>query len=467
MRKERQKTSKTNLVKKSGQKILFNKTDLTVQFLLLWVCKSFYLFFLYYLLNSSFFKKKCTTAFRWQKKEKLVLLQVEKFDFWRVPFQVPMFTERFEKLGKIGEGTYGIVYKAKDKLTGDVLALKKIRLDAEDEGIPSTAIREIALLKQLQHNNIVRYVLVKKRLTLVFEFLDKDLKKHMDTTGDNKAHKKKRTFLILYFFLYPPSSEVIVCWELIEVKKKEGERDILRKSFLYQLCDGIHYCHKSRVLHRDLKPQNLLITNVCNQLYQQGGEGIKEKSIKYIFFFFFGFDGQLKLADFGLARAFGIPVRSLTHEVVTLWYRPPDVLMGSKHYSTSVDMWSIGCIFAEMLTSRPLFPGTSEKDQLFKIFQLLGTPTLEQWPDMEKLPQFKSDFPPYEARDLSKMFPMLDSKGLSLLEAFLQYNPEKRISAFDAMNHEYLADIRKLHKKQSKQLKQSKATEGVDAKVNE
>ena len=95
------------------------------------------------------------------------------------------------------------------------------------------------------------------------------------------------------------------------------------------------------------------------------------------------------MADFGLARAFGIPVRSFTHEVVTLWYRAPDVLMGSKHYSTSVDMWSVGCIFAEMVTGRPLFPGTSDKDQLNKIFMLLGTPNIKHWPDMAKLPEYK------------------------------------------------------------------------------
>ncbi|ETO09406.1 protein kinase Crk2, partial [Reticulomyxa filosa] len=196
-------------------------------------------------------------------------------------------------------------------------------------------------------------------------------------------------------------------------------------------------------------------------------------------------EGQLKLADFGLARAFGIPVRSLTHEVVTLWYRPPDVLMGSKHYNTSVDMWSVGCIFAEMLTGRPLFPGTSEKDQLHKIFQLLGTPTLESWPDMDQLPQYKyiylckyvyvhiyviacviqkkkkikPDFPSYDAKDLRKLFPMLDTQGVNLLEGFLQFDPQKRISANDAMNHEYLTDIRKLHKKQMKQNKQQETTE--------
>jgi cyclin-dependent kinase len=299
-----------------------------------------------------------------------------------------MFTDRFQKLNKIGEGTYGVVYKAKDKLTGDILALKKIRLEAEDEGIPSTAIREIALLKQLQHPNIVRLydvVHTEKRLTLVFEFLDQDLKKYLDTHAD------------------------------------KGIQAFTIKSFLFQLLSGIHYCHKNRVLHRDLKPQNLLI------------------NIQH---------GQLKLADFGLARAFGIPVRSLTHEVVTLWYRSPDVLMGSKHYSTSVDMWSIGCIFAEMVTGRPLFPGTSEKDQLLKIFVLLGTPSVQSWPGMAKLPQYKSDFPVYEPRDLSKLFPTLDQSGLDILLRFLRYDPDKRISAHDALAHQYFHEFHQKHKKQ-------------------
>lgn len=299
-----------------------------------------------------------------------------------------MFTDRFQKLNKIGEGTYGVVYKAKDKLTGDILALKKIRLEAEDEGIPSTAIREIALLKQLQHPNIVRLydvVHTEKRLTLVFEFLDQDLKKYLDTHAD------------------------------------KGIQAFTIKSFLFQLLSGINYCHKNRVLHRDLKPQNLLI------------------NIQH---------GQLKLADFGLARAFGIPVRSLTHEVVTLWYRSPDVLMGSKHYSTSVDMWSIGCIFAEMVTGRPLFPGTSEKDQLLKIFVLLGTPSLASWPGQAKLPQYKNDFPVYEARDLAKLFPTLNKSGLDILRKFLRFDPDTRISAQEALAHPYFAEF---HQKQQPQ----------------
>ena len=198
--------------------------------------------------------------------------------------------ERYQKMEKIGEGTYGVVYKAKDRVTGEIVALKKIRLEAEDEGIPSTAIREISLLKELQHPNIVRLydvVHTERKLTLVFEFLDQDLKKYLD-----------------------------VC--------DSGLGLPIMKSFLYQLLTGVAYCHHHRVLHRDLKPPNLLINR----------------------------EGQLKLADFGLARAFGIPVRSYTHEVVTLWYRAPDVLLGSRKYSTPVDIWSVGCIFAEMANGR-------------------------------------------------------------------------------------------------------------------
>ena len=198
--------------------------------------------------------------------------------------------ERYQKLEKIGEGTYGVVYKAKDRISAEIIALKKIRLEAEDEGIPSTAIREISLLKELQHANIVRLydvVHTEKKLTLVFEYLDQDLKQYLDHC-------------------------------------EGGLEPGILKSFLYQLLRGVGYCHHHRVLHRDLKPQNLLINR----------------------------EGELKLADFGLARAFGIPVRSYTHEVVTLWYRAPDVLMGSRKYSTPVDIWSIGCIFAEMSSGR-------------------------------------------------------------------------------------------------------------------
>uniref|UniRef100_A0A453N3D9 Protein kinase domain-containing protein n=1 Tax=Aegilops tauschii subsp. strangulata TaxID=200361 RepID=A0A453N3D9_AEGTS len=246
---------------------------------------------------------------------------------------------QYEKVEKIGEGTYGVVYKAKDRYTNETIALKKIRLEQEDEGVPSTAIREISLLKEMQHRNIVRLQDVvhnEKCIYLVFEYLDLDLKKHMDSSADFKNHH-------------------------------------IVKSFLYQILRGIAYCHSHRVLHRDLKPQNLLIDRRTN---------------------------SLKLADFGLARAFGIPVRTFTHEVVTLWYRAPEILLGARQYSTPVDVWSVGCIFAEMVNQKPLFPGDSEIDELFKIFRIMGTPNEETWPGVSSLPDYKSAFPKWPSVEL-------------------------------------------------------------------
>mmetsp|Transcript_19916 Transcript_19916/g.34006 ORF Transcript_19916/g.34006 Transcript_19916/m.34006 type:complete len:295 (-) Transcript_19916:921-1805(-) len=289
--------------------------------------------------------------------------------------------ERYQKMEKIGEGTYGVVYKAKDRVTGEIIALKRIRLEAEDEGIPSTAIREISLLKELQHPNIVRLydvVHTERKLTLVFEFLDQDLKKYLD-----------------------------VC--------DSGLGLPILKSFLYQLLTGVAYCHHHRVLHRDLKPPNLLINR----------------------------EGQLKLADFGLARAFGIPVRSYTHEVVTLWYRAPDVLMGSRKYSTPVDVWSVGCIFAEMANGRPLVAGTSETDQLDRIFRLLGTPTPQDFPGIVELPEYSPDltrYPPPRG-GLASLVPTLDQTGVDLLNKMLQYDPARRITAQDALDHPFFYDM--------------------------
>jgi len=287
--------------------------------------------------------------------------------------------EQYEKLEKVGEGTYGVVYRAQDS-HGAIYALKTIRLEAEDEGIPSTAIREISLLKELQHPNIVRLcdvIHTERKLTLVFEFLDQDLKK------------------------------------LLDMSEPPGLEPQMVKSFLLQLCRGITYCHQHRVLHRDLKPQNLLINK----------------------------EGFLKLADFGLARAFGIPVRSYTHEVVTLWYRAPDVLMGSRKYSTPVDIWSVGCIFAEMVTGRPLFPGNTDQDQLQRIFKLLGTPNEKMWPTITELPDWKTDFTQYEGQAWSALVPQLETSGVELMAKMLMYDPQQRVAGKVAIDDEYFRDL--------------------------
>jgi len=290
--------------------------------------------------------------------------------------------EKYVKDGKIGEGTYGVVYKSKNVETGDLVALKRIKLDSEDEGLPATAIKEISLLKGLNHPNIVRLHEViheERKLTLVFEYLDLDLKKFVDE------------------------------------KKKKGEKlhlDVV-KNLLYQLLCGIAFCHEQKVLHRDLKPQNLLINKV---------------------------KGELKLADFGLARSFGIPVRSKSHEVVTLWYRAPDVLMGSTKYSSTIDIWSTGCIFAEMVTSKPLFPGKSNEDQLQQIFKILGTPTEEMWPSVKSFPEYNPAWPQYPAQRLQHVVPGLTPEGYDLLEQMLTYEPTARITAQKALEHPYFND---------------------------
>eukprot|EP00729_Bicosta_minor_P008537 gene8537-5181_t len=286
--------------------------------------------------------------------------------------------EKYIKTEKIGEGTYGTVYKALVKGTANhFVALKKIKLEAEDEGVPSTAIREISLLKELRHVNVVRLLEVihaENKLHLVFEYLDQDLKTFMDKSSKALAPQ---------------------CVQ----------------SYLNQLLLGVAFCHAHRVLHRDLKPQNLLINNM----------------------------GQIKLADFGLARAFGIPIRTYTHEVVTLWYRAPEILLGARQYACAVDVWSIGCIFAEMITRRPLFPGDSEIDELFRIFRVLGTPSEESWPGVTRLPDYKPSFPKWASQALQHCVPGLCERGADLLQHMLAYAPNARISAKAALSHPYFA----------------------------
>ena len=288
---------------------------------------------------------------------------------------------KYVKIDKVGEGTYGVVYKCQNKYTKAFVALKKIRLENEDEGIPSTAIREISILKQMHHQNIIKLIEIingDKKLYLVFEYMDHDLKKYLDLNGGP----------------LPPK---------------------LVKSYLYQIAAAIRYCHAKRILHRDLKPQNLLIDN----------------------------QGIIKLADFGLARAFGVPIKTLTHEVLTLWYRAPEILLGQKEYSTPVDIWSLGLIFYEMAHRKPLFAGDSEIDQIFKIFQMYGTPTEKEWIGITKLPYYKINFPQFKGRGIKKYNTNIDEKGVDLLEKMLQLDPAKRISAKRVLTHPYFDDFDK------------------------
>jgi len=270
----------------------------------------------------------------------------------------------------LGEGSYGKVYLAYDRKTGEKVALKKMSLEQDFNGIPVIAMREVAILKELSsHPNIVTLEDVlynDNHLYLVFEWLDRDLRRYLDEV--------------------------------------DHVNPLLVRSYLFQTLQGIRACHAHRILHRDLKPQNLLIDS----------------------------NGRLKLADFGLSRGYDFPVRDRVYskEVVTLWYRAPELLLGNTSYSTPIDIWSIGCIFAELASKRPLFPGDSEIQQLHKIFSVLGTP-----PGIQ--------FETYPRRNLAHVVPELDELGINLLEQMLDYNNQTRISAKDALQHPYFDAFKK------------------------
>ncbi|KAL1452524.1 hypothetical protein WDU94_006747, partial [Cyamophila willieti] len=247
------------------------------------------------------------------------------------------------------------------------------------EGVPSTALREISILKELKHPNVIRLydaIPVDFKLFLVFEFLRQDLKDFLQTTP----------------VPVPPA---------------------LAKSYLYQLLEALRYCHSRRVIHRDLKPQNILINK----------------------------SGALKLADFGLSRPFTIPMNRYTHEVVTLWYRPPEILLGAKVYSTTVDIWSAGCIFSEMITKKTLFAGDSEIDQLFRIFRTLGTPHEDVWPGVSKLPIYKTDFPEWRPKKITEILPLADPLALDVFAKIMVLDPKQRVSAKTILQHEYFQQV--------------------------
>ena len=287
----------------------------------------------------------------------------------------------FRKVRKIGEGTYGEVYEAIDTINNRKLAIKKMRIENKDEGIPITALREMCILKHLRHNNVVQlYEIIQDvdKIVLIFEYADMDLKMYVD--------------------------------------KEKGIKDIkIIQQFTLQILKGLYYCNINRIIHRDLKPQNLLL--ISSEM-------------------------TLKLCDFGLSRMFSLPMGKMTHEIITLWYRPPEVLLGIENYTTKVDSWSIGCIMAEMITGKPLFPGDCEIGQLFKIFQIMGTPNEDTWPGIYKLKDFSLNFPQWKPKKLKDLFPNFDKDGLDLMEKFLQMDPDKRITIKDAINHPFLEKVR-------------------------
>ncbi|VVC24135.1 Protein kinase domain,Protein kinase-like domain,Serine/threonine-protein kinase, active [Cinara cedri] len=293
------------------------------------------------------------------------------------------FVSEFDKLNRIGEGTYGVVYRAKDKKSPveQIVALKQIRMENEKEGLPISAIREISLLFKCDHENIVRLheIVVGKRLDSIFlsmEYCEHDLSSllHNMTTAFTEAQVK---------------------------------------CILLQLLKGLKYLHSNFIIHRDLKLSNLLITD----------------------------KGCLKIADFGLARLSSVPSKKMTTKVVTLWYRAPEVLLGSPMLTKAIDMWATGCIFAELFLHKPLLPGCSEMHQLDLIFKLFGTPNSSIWPEFDSLMAHKHfTLKPQPYNNVRSKFPELSDVGYRLLNFLFIYDPSRRGTAEESLQSSYFTE---------------------------
>uniref|UniRef100_A0A5K3FI60 Protein kinase domain-containing protein n=1 Tax=Mesocestoides corti TaxID=53468 RepID=A0A5K3FI60_MESCO len=316
--------------------------------------------------------------------DELKLFGVKKL----IPFRIPtQFREGrcrsvsdFEKLNRIGEGTYGIVYRARDSVTGEIVALKKVRMENERDGIPISSLREITLLLSVKHPNIVQLkeVVVGRSLDSIFlsmEYCEQDLASLLDNMPNAFTEAQV-------------------------------------KGIMLQVFKGLRFLHENFIIHRDLKVSNLLMTD----------------------------KGMVKIADFGLAR----PSNSqhpMTPKVVTLWYRSPEVLLGDKMQTKAIDIWSAGCIMGELLLHKPLMPGKNEVHQLELIIDLLGTPNERIWPGMSALPLLKKiTLKTQQYNNLRQTFPWLSDAGLRLLNFLFMYDPTKRARARECCQSSYFRE---------------------------
>lgn len=286
--------------------------------------------------------------------------------------------ELYQLVNQVGEGTFGKVYKAKNVVTGSLVALKRIKVEAEKDGFPVTALREIKLLQSLSHPNIIflhEMMVSKGNVYMVFDYMEHDLTGVLSQTQ----------------FVFEPAH---------------------LKSLCHQMLGGLAYLHQKGVVHRDMKGSNILVNG----------------------------RGELKLADFGLARIFQKRRKNdYTNRVITLWYRPPELLLGTTVYGPEVDMWSAGTIMLELFTKKPVFQGNDEIHQLEVIYRILGTATTDRWPGLADMPWYelvkpKEIFRNYFRAAFQKY---MSPAALDLAEGLLTYDPERRLTASDALNAPY------------------------------
>ncbi|CAK3819709.1 serine threonine kinase, CMGC family, CDC2 CDK subfamily [Lecanosticta acicola] len=297
--------------------------------------------------------------------------------------------ERFDRLNHIEEGSYGFVSRAREEATGEIVAIKKLKMDPmRDGGFPVTALREIQCLNAAKHQHIV------------------DLREVVTGQGDARGD----VYLVMEFLEHDLKT--------LQEEMEDPFRPSEIKTLLLQLGSAVGFLHDHWILHRDLKTSNILMNN----------------------------RGEIKLADFGMARFYGdTPPSNLTQLVVTLWYRSPELLLGTSTYDSAIDIWSIGCIFGELLTKNPLLQGKNEVDQLSKIFELCGIPTEETWPGFKRLPNARSlRLPPgnrgAQGSIIRSKFSTLTNAGVGLLNDLLSLNPSKRPSAKEMLQHEYFQE---------------------------
>ncbi|KAK3679504.1 hypothetical protein LTR78_001065 [Recurvomyces mirabilis] len=318
----------------------------------------------------------------------------------------------FDLLNHIEEGSYGFVSRARENATGNIVAIKKLKLDAiRDAGFPVTALREIQCLRAAAgHRHVVG---LREVVCSDSDSTDRDRDRGSGGgKGSGGGGDGRDVYLVMDFLehdLKTLQEEMVAPFSPSEIK-----------ALLLQLTSAVDFLHDNWILHRDLKTSNILLNN----------------------------RGEIKLADFGMARFVGDPApANLTQMVVTLWYRAPELLLGAKEYGACIDVWSLGCIFGELLLKRPVLQGQNEVDQLGLIFDLCGLPSEENWPGFKRLPNARTlRLPPSSSGKgahgptIRSRFPALTPTGTSLLTSCLSLNPASRPTAKEILDHAYFRE---------------------------